>query len=118
MSNVHEGKLLPDGWFVYTTETGKPYFYNRQTFITQWEPPSHTTDSSQNQQEESNTTFLNDKVFTPLNHFDYCATNKESESINPVLHFKSTNSLTDTKNGTISNEYSTKTHFIIFFFNY
>lgn len=43
MSNIYKGKLLPRGWFVYTTDEGKPYFHNRLTASTQWEVPSDTS---------------------------------------------------------------------------
>lgn len=40
MSNIYEGKQLPSGWFVYTTDDGRPYFHNRFTASTQWDVPN------------------------------------------------------------------------------
>lgn len=37
-------KELPEGWRVYLSSSGKPYWYNKATHVTQWKPPAMAAD--------------------------------------------------------------------------
>lgn len=43
MADVYNGKPLPNGWLVYKTDDGRPYFHNRMTAATQWDPPTSSS---------------------------------------------------------------------------